>query len=110
MVFSLALVGVLTWLDPIAMFWLWVVPLAITHVQAGYFAWLTHAPAGVQGSINGSMNTANNWLGLFIFNQGYHQVHHEYPGIHWTDIPDRLDVMLDVVDFLIEKETRGMQP
>jgi fatty acid desaturase len=75
---------------------LWLVPLVITHVTVGYFAWLTHAPAGSRHSVDGSLNTVNNWMGLLIFNQGYHQVHHKYPGIHWTEIPDRLQLMLEV--------------
>lgn len=75
--------------------WLWAVPLLLTHLTTGYFAWLTHGPAG-EGKLNGSMNTVNNWLGLFIFNQGYHAVHHRYPGIHWTEIPDKLELMEEV--------------
>ena len=86
----------LTVRSPGAMLVCWCVPSLITRVTGGYFAWLTHAPAGPQGSVNGSINNVNNWMGLFIFNQGYHQVHHCYPGIHWTDIPDRLDLMLQI--------------
>jgi fatty acid desaturase len=73
----------------------WAIPLVLTHFTTGYFAWLTHGPAG-EGKINGSLNTVNPWLGLFIFNQGYHAVHHRYPGIHWTDIPDKLALMEEV--------------
>ena len=39
------------------------------------------------------MNTVGNWLNFLIFNQGYHSVHHRYPGIHWSQIPDKLDFM-----------------
>src|SRR5207249_10542015 len=75
-------------------FYLWAIPLVLTHVTTGYFAWLTHAPAAE--GVNGSLNTVNNWLGLFIFNQGYHLVHHRWPGIHWTEIPDKLELMDEV--------------
>lgn len=82
-------------IDAEVAFTLWALPLVVTHFNIGYFAWLTHAPAGV-GKVNGSLNTVNNWLGLFIFNQGYHQVHHRFPGIHWTDIPEKLELMHEV--------------
>ena len=42
------------------------------------------------------MNTVGNWLNFLIFNQGYHSVHHRYPGIHWSQIPDKLDFMSQV--------------
>jgi fatty acid desaturase len=72
--------------------WYYFVPLCISCVTAGYFAWLSHASTDKGGSVN----NVNNLLNLFIFNQGYHSVHHRHPGIHWTDIPSKLEVMLDV--------------
>jgi fatty acid desaturase len=72
-------------------------PLIVTQVNSGYFAWLTHAPARVfADDPSKSMNTVGNWLNFFIFNQGYHSVHHRYPGIHWSQIPDKLDFMRQV--------------
>ena len=69
------------------------IPFVVTQVNTGYFAWLTHAPARVfEDDPSRSMNTVGNWLNFFIFNQGYHSVHHRYPGIHWSQIPDKLDV------------------
>jgi sn-1 stearoyl-lipid 9-desaturase len=89
-------VASLTAAAPLAATVCWYVPYAITHVTSGYFAWLTHAPAGEPRTRDGSINTVNNVLGFFVFNQGYHQVHHAHPGIHWSEIPDHLDVLLEV--------------
>lgn len=75
----------------------YVIPLIVTQVQAGYFAWLTHAPArGFEDDPSKSMNTVGNLLNFVIFNQGYHSVHHRYPGVHWSEIPDKLVFMRDV--------------
>jgi fatty acid desaturase len=73
------------------------IPFVVIQVNSGYFAWLTHAPArAFADDPSKSMNTAGNWLNFFIFNQGYHSVHHRYPGIHWTQIPDKLHFMREV--------------
>ena len=73
------------------------IPFLVTQVNSGYFAWLTHAPARVfDDDPSKSINTVGNWLNFFIFNQGYHSVHHRYPGIHWSQIPDKLDFMRQV--------------
>ncbi|WP_280344080.1 fatty acid desaturase [Nocardia neocaledoniensis] len=73
------------------------VPFLITQVNAGYFAWLSHAPAKeFEDDPSTSLNNAGNVLNFLIFNQGYHSVHHRYPGIHWSQIPDKLDYMRDV--------------
>ena len=70
------------------------IPFILTQGNTGYFAWLTHAPARVfEDDPSKSMNTVGNWLNFFIFNQGYHSVHHRYPGIHWSQIPDKFDFM-----------------
>ena len=75
----------------------YVLPFAVTQLNSGYFAWLTHAPARVfDDDPSKSINTVGNWLNFWIFNQGYHSVHHRYPGIHWSQIPDRLDFMRQV--------------
>jgi fatty acid desaturase len=79
---------------PMAIYY-WI-PFVLTQLTSGYFAWLTHAPArGFEGA-SSSVNTVGNWLNFFIFNQGYHSVHHRYPGIHWTEIPSKMEYMLQV--------------
>jgi fatty acid desaturase len=78
----------------------YVLPMVIVSVNIGYFAWLTHAPAD-DGPINGSINTTSNLMNLLIHNQGHHAPHHRYPGLHWTQLPDHLDMMKAVDDELI---------
>jgi fatty acid desaturase len=36
---------------------------------------------------NHSRNFVGNWLNFFAFNNGYHGMHHERPGMHWSLLP-----------------------
>lgn len=86
--------------DPKGMVLFYLIPYIIVSINIGYFAWLTHAPAR-DGKYNGSINNTNNWMNLFIHNQGYHSLHHIKPSIHWTAIPEYFDVMHEVDEDLI---------
>ena len=86
--------------DPQGMVMFYLIPYIIVSINIGYFAWLTHAPAR-EGKLNGSINNTSNWMNLFIHNQGYHSLHHVKPSIHWTAIPEHLDVMQEVDHDLI---------
>jgi fatty acid desaturase len=88
----------LTWWHPAAGLWDYFIPVAVSHLTFGYFSWLTHAPAGEWHTADGSINNVDNLLNFFIFNQGFHAVHHKHPGIHWSDIPDKLEMMVEVDD------------
>lgn len=90
-----AAVALTVWSPWVALTCYWI-PFAVTHVTIGYFSWLTHAPAGDRESVDGSINNVDNLLNLFIFNQGYHAIHHRHPGIHWSDIPERLALMTEI--------------
>ena len=92
----LSIVIILTIAVPQRMLVFYWLPCVVTQISAGYFAWLTHAPARGRGEASSAINSVSNILNFFIFNQGYHTVHHAYPGIHWTQIPDRLHSMLGV--------------
>lgn len=73
------------------------IPFLFNQVNAGYFAWLSHAPARTfEDDPSKSINTVGNVLNFLIFNQGYHTVHHRYPGIHWSQIPEKIDYMRQV--------------
>lgn len=96
----IAIAWVLIFALPERMLWVYAVPMALVLVNIGYFAWLTHGPCPGAGPA-GSLNTVNRWMNFFIHNQGYHYIHHRYPGVHWTRIPDHLDLMKEVDDRLI---------
>ena len=90
----------LIFMDPPRMVFVYLLPMLLVLVNIGYFAWLTHGPCTGQG-VNASLNTVNRWLNFFIHNQGYHFIHHRYPGVHWTRIPEYFRLMKEVDERLI---------
>jgi fatty acid desaturase len=97
----LAIIVVYGWIDPVRMLLIYLLPLTIVSTNIGFFAWLTHAPAFRKSGVNASINNVNNWMNLLVHNQGFHAVHHAYPGIHWTMIPSRAGLMRDIDPSLI---------
>jgi len=95
---GLIIVTTLTVIWPQRTLLYWWIPAFFTALNAGFFSWITHAPAQPDESLNASINTVNNIMNVLMFNQGYHAIHHEYPGIHWSEIPSRLQELLVVED------------
>lgn len=94
--FTLVMTLTLVW--PQRMVLCWWIPALFTALNAGFFSWITHAPAKQDESIDASVNTVNNVMNMLMFNQGYHAIHHQYPGIHWSEIPDKLEELPAVDD------------
>jgi fatty acid desaturase len=61
-----------------ALFTLWAIMFTnyIQHVHAD--PWSRH---------NHSRNFVSPLNNFFVFNNGYHTVHHEHPGVHWSKYP-----------------------
>ena len=38
---------------------------------------------------NGARNFTGKFLNWFTMNNGYHQIHHMYPGMHWSILPEK---------------------
>lgn len=72
------------------------IPFLSTMVNVGFFGWVTHAPARGFDGPSADVNLVGNWLNLLYFNQGYHSIHHRYPGLHWSEVPAKLSYLLDV--------------
>lgn len=76
--------------------------------QVGLFAvlvfnYVQHVHADEESDINHSRNFTG-WLNLLLFNNGFHTVHHDRAGTHWSKTPEAHALVASKIDpALIEK-------
>ena len=64
-----------------------VVPHQIGLFSVLVFNYLQHVHADELSDFSHSRNFTGVFLNAFLFNNGYHTVHHERPGLHWSETP-----------------------
>ncbi len=87
----LALWSIPFWIDAWMAVWLWVLPHFFANcVTMGSGMYVQHA-GGTPRSEGPRFQHSNTFLSRFfnltMFNIGYHVEHHEFPGVHWIDLP-----------------------
>ena len=60
--------------------------------------YLQHIHSDEESEWDHSRNFTGSWLNAFLFNNGYHTVHHESPGTHWSELPEKHEEIADKVD------------
>lgn len=75
--------------------WDWKKLLLFVVIPHQYAAWgivtmnlLQHDGADQSTTYNHSRNFTGSWLNFFCYNNGYHTIHHAYPGMHWSLTPE----------------------
>jgi fatty acid desaturase len=67
------------------------------------FNYVQHVHADEESPVNHSRNFTG-WLNLLLFNNGYHTVHHDKAGSHWSKAPELHAAVADKIDqSLIER-------
>lgn len=72
--------------------WRW---LAFVFIPHQYAAWgimginfVQHEGAQPEHRYNHSRNFTGKLVNWFTFNNGYHGIHHDHPGLHWSLLPE----------------------
>lgn len=62
------------------------------------FNYLQHVHADEESERNHSRNVDGKIFNFFMFNNGYHTVHHDQPGLHWSLTAEAHEEVADEVD------------
>lgn len=66
-----------------------VLPQQIGLFSVLIFNYLQHVHADEESEWNHSRNIVGPVMNLFLFNNGYHTIHHVKPGTHWSEAPEK---------------------
>lgn len=80
----MAALFVLDWRKTLLFF---VIPQQFALFAIQVFNYVQHVETGTGTEWNHSRNFVSPVLNALFFNNGYHTVHHEKPGLHWSETP-----------------------
>ncbi len=88
----LALWSIPFFIDPLMALLLWVMPHFFANVffmaPGMYVQHVGCVPRSATRPFNHSNTFLSGFFNLTMFNIGYHNEHHDYPGVHWTELPE----------------------
>lgn len=64
------------------------IPAAFALWSLMFTNYIQHVHCDPWSKYNHSRNFVSPWVNWFVFEAGYHTVHHEHPGTHWSQYPD----------------------
>jgi fatty acid desaturase len=86
------LVGFLMVNTPLDAVWKWLVFVVLPHQYAAWgimgINFVQHDGTDPEHKYNHSRNFTGKVVNWFTFNNGYHGIHHEHPGLHWSLAPE----------------------
>jgi len=69
----------------------WLLYIFIPHQVGLFFVlvfnYVQHVHADEESKVNHSRNIVGPALNILLFNNGFHTVHHNNPGLHWSELP-----------------------
>ncbi|MFW5968684.1 MAG: fatty acid desaturase family protein [Persicimonas sp.] len=93
-----AFVGVALWIDWQKALLYIVIPQQVGLFSVLMFNYLQHVHADEESEWNHSRNFVGKVLNFFLHNNGYHTIHHESPGLHWSELPEAHEEIADKID------------
>jgi fatty acid desaturase len=99
----LALWSIPFWIDPIMALWLWVLPQWIANALVMAPGMYVQHSGCVRKCLAKPVSHSNVFLSKFfnltMFNIGYHLEHHDYPRVHWSELPElHMRLKSDLID------------
>lgn len=81
------------------------IPQQVSLMTVLVFNYVQHVHADEESPINHSRNFVGWGLNAFLFNNGYHTVHHDSPGMHWSKAPEAHARIADKIDPVLEEKS-----
>lgn len=75
-----------------------VIPQQVGLFAVLMFNYLQHVGADEESEWNHSRNMLSPVMNALLFNNGYHTVHHDHPGVHWSKLPEAHAKIHDKID------------
>jgi fatty acid desaturase len=75
-----------------------VIPQQFSLFMIMIFNYVQHVHADEESKINHSRNIVGPVMNLLLFNNGLHTVHHNNPGLHWSELPAAHKAIEDQID------------
>ena len=74
-----------------------VIPHQVSLFSVLIFNYVQHVHADEESAYNHARNFTG-LINLMLFNNGYHTIHHEAPGIHWSETPAAQEKIQHLID------------
>jgi len=74
------------------------IPQQVSLFVVLIFNYVQHVHADEESPINHSRNVVGPVMNWFLFNNGLHTVHHDNPGMHWSQAPEAHAKIADQID------------
>lgn len=100
-----AFIGVALWIDWKKALLYVVIPQQVGLTSVLIFNYLQHVHADEESEWNHSRNFTGKFMNFFLLNNGYHTVHHESPGLHWSEAKQEHEKIKDKIDPRLEEKS-----
>lgn len=81
------------------------IPQQVALYSVLIFNYVQHVHADEESPINHSRNIVGPVMNLLLFNNGLHTVHHDNPGMHWSDAPAAHAKVADQIDGRLQEQS-----
>lgn len=81
------------------------IPHQFSLISILIFNYVQHVHADEESDINHSRNFVGPMLNAFLFNNGFHTVHHDRAGTHWSLTPDLHKKVADKIDPVLNQKS-----
>ncbi|MCA9562746.1 MAG: fatty acid desaturase [Myxococcales bacterium] len=81
------------------------IPQQVSLFTVLIFNYVQHVHADEESDVNHSRNFVGWGLNTFLFNNGYHTVHHDRPGLHWSLTPKAHEEIAHTIDPVLNEKS-----